>query len=62
MKKVLVLTSAVIALIALTGCEPKRGSDAWCEKMDSIPKGQWTFDDTRDYTKYCVFNQKPEEE
>ncbi|MFA0791646.1 DUF3012 domain-containing protein [Microbulbifer echini] len=62
MKKVLVLISSAVALVALTACEPKRGSDAWCEKMDKVPKGQWTLDDTGDYTKYCVFNQKPEEE
>ncbi|QFT54555.1 DUF3012 domain-containing protein [Microbulbifer sp. THAF38] len=62
MKKVLVLICSAAALVALTACEPKRGSDAWCEKMDKVPKGQWTLDDGRDYTKYCVFNQKPEEE
>ncbi|MFA0812971.1 DUF3012 domain-containing protein [Microbulbifer epialgicus] len=62
MKKVIVLLSAVAATFVLTACEPKRGSDAWCEKMDKMPKGQWTLDDGRDYTKYCVFNQKPEEE
>ncbi|MFC6979885.1 DUF3012 domain-containing protein [Microbulbifer taiwanensis] len=25
------------------------------------PQGEWTLNDASDYTKYCVFNQKPEE-
>ncbi|MDP5208741.1 DUF3012 domain-containing protein [Microbulbifer sp. 2205BS26-8] len=62
MKNVIVLLSVVAAVFVLSACEPKRGSDAWCEKMNKVPKGQWTLDDGRDYTKYCVFKQKPEEE
>ncbi|KUJ84940.1 DUF3012 domain-containing protein [Microbulbifer flavimaris] len=62
MKKTLILVTAFSALIAMTGCEPKRGSDAWCKKMDEIPKGKWTLEDAGDYTKYCVLNQKPDEQ
>jgi len=61
MKKVLILTTAIVALATLTACEPKRGSKEWCKKMEDMPKGEWTMNDATDYTKYCVFNQKPEE-
>ncbi|SDK24774.1 DUF3012 domain-containing protein [Microbulbifer yueqingensis] len=62
MKKVFTFTMSAIALVALTACEPERGSDAWCKKMDGVPKGEWTLQDAGDYTKYCVLNQKPGEE
>ena len=61
MKKIVTLSIAALAMTFLTACEPKRGSDAWCKKMDEVPKGEWTLQDAGDYTKYCVLNQKPEE-
>ncbi|SHG25133.1 Protein of unknown function [Microbulbifer donghaiensis] len=62
MKKIFVLSFSTLALITLTACEPKRGSEKWCKKMDEIPKGEWSLNDAGDYTKHCVFKQKPEEE
>ncbi|MFD1217829.1 MULTISPECIES: DUF3012 domain-containing protein [Microbulbifer] len=62
MRKTLTLITASIAVLTLTACEPKVGSEAWCKKMDETPKGKWSFDDAGDYTKYCVLNQKPEEQ
>jgi len=62
MKNILTILTAAIAVLTLTACEPKRGSEAWCKKMDEIPKGEWSFNDASDYTKYCVLNQKPDEE
>ncbi|GMG88715.1 DUF3012 domain-containing protein [Biformimicrobium ophioploci] len=56
MKKILIL----LPIVFLFGCEPERGSDAWCEKMEKSDKGNWTLNDARDFTKYCVLNQKPE--
>ncbi|WP_237055873.1 DUF3012 domain-containing protein [Microbulbifer sediminum] len=61
MKKLFTLIFAASALVTLTACEPERGSDAWCKKMDKVPKSEWTLQDAGDYTKYCVLNQKPEE-
>ncbi|HEY8568292.1 DUF3012 domain-containing protein [Microbulbifer sp.] len=61
MKNILTIFAAAIAVFTLTACEPKRGSDAWCKKMDETPKGDWSFKDAGDYTKFCVLNQKPEE-
>lgn len=61
MKKLFVMVTSIIALTTLTACEPKRGSEKWCKKMDETPKGDWTLSDAGDYTKYCVLNQKPDE-
>lgn len=60
MKKTLLLIASVFLSTTLTACEPKRGSEKWCKKMDETPKGEWTFNDAGDYTKYCILNQKPE--
>jgi hypothetical protein len=36
------------------GCTPEVGSEAWCEKMDETPKGEWTLEEVGDYAKHCV--------
>ena len=53
MKKYLIV---LISCIALSACaSAKVGSRAWCDKMDEKPKGDWTFTQTKDYAKHCVF-------
>lgn len=39
-----------------TGCAPKVGSEAWCEKMDETPKGEWTLEEVGAYAKHCVIS------
>ncbi len=56
------LSLLIFGLVITAGCSPKVGSDAWCEDMKEKPKKQWTFEETGEYTKHCVFNQKPDEE
>ena len=36
------------------GCAPEVGSDAWCAKQKERPKGEWTLDESSQYTRYCV--------
>ena len=43
------------ALLLVTGCSPKVGSDAWCEKMKETPSGDWSSNDASAYTKHCIF-------
>ncbi|WP_144394781.1 DUF3012 domain-containing protein [Pleionea sediminis] len=51
----------ILLTLSLTlGCAPKVGSDEWCEAMKEKPKGDWTANELKDFTKYCVLNQKPE--
>jgi len=45
----------ILATLALAACEPEVGSEEWCEKMNEKPKGEWTIDETGDYTKHCMF-------
>lgn len=51
---------AFIAIaFALTACGDRVGSDEWCAKMKEKDKGEWTMDETGDYTKYCVLGMDP---
>ena len=43
----------------LAACAPV-GSDAWCEKMNEKPAGDWTGDEAANYTKYCVLGMDPQ--
>ncbi len=49
----------VLVALSLTACGDRVGSDKWCEKMKEKPKGEWTMDETGDYTKYCVLGMDP---
>ena len=44
--------------VLLTGCD-RVGSEAWCNKLDKKPKGEWTMAEAKDYTKYCVLGMDP---
>jgi len=50
------ILSILLFVLALTGCEPEVGSDAWCADMKAKPRGEWTINETGDYAKHCVFN------
>ena len=54
---ILVLTG----LLALSACAPEIGSKAWCEDMDEKPKGDWTANEAKDYTKHCLFGNNDED-
>ena len=53
------ILTLVLAVLALTACGDRVGSDEWCEKMKEKPKGEWTMEETGDYTKYCVLGMDP---
>jgi hypothetical protein len=47
---------AAIALSLFTAaCAPEVGSDAWCEKLNETPKGDWSANDAGNFAKHCVF-------
>jgi len=52
------LTVLLCGIVFLGGCAPKIGSDAWCKILDAKPKGEWSVDETADYTKYCMLGMK----
>jgi len=44
----------LLALVfVLAGCD-RVGSEAWCEKQQEKPKGEWTMEEAGDYTKNCL--------
>ena len=49
------LLLSVIAF-ALTACSPEIGSEQWCDNLKEKPKGEWTGNEIKDYTKHCLFN------
>lgn len=47
---------AWIAILAVASfaCAPEVGSDAWCERMNETPKGDWSMNEAGDYAKHCL--------
>lgn len=43
-----------LLLLCCTACAPEVGSDAWCEKMQDKPKGDWTANEAGDFAKHCI--------
>lgn len=48
--------------LSISACSPEVGSEAWCKKMDALPKGDWTMNDAKEYTKSCIFKMENSEE
>ena len=49
-----VLAAAVVCLAS--GCAPEIGSEAWCQRLDDTPKGDWTANQAADYARHCLFD------
>jgi len=47
----LMLLSASLLLI---GCSPEVGSDAWCKELRDKSKVEWTAEEVKGFTNYCV--------
>ncbi|WP_102795153.1 DUF3012 domain-containing protein [Bowmanella denitrificans] len=57
MKKVAILLACSAML---TACAPEVGSKDWCENMKEKPKGDWTANEAKDFTKHCIFSSDEE--
>lgn len=53
--KISVFASVLFLWATLSGCAPEVGSEAWCQDMDTKPKGDWTANEAGDYAKHCLF-------
>jgi hypothetical protein len=51
-KKILFISLLLTQLLA---CSAEVGSDKWCENLKEKPKGEWTANEAKDYTKHCIF-------
>ena len=50
---ILRVTALLILSLALGACD-RVGSEAWCQKLKERPKGEWTVEEKKQHTKYCV--------
>ena len=44
----------MFSVLTLVGCTPEIGSEEWCDDMKEKPKGDWTANEAKDFTKYCL--------
>jgi hypothetical protein len=51
----LIYAMFVLVPLGMAACAPEVGSDAWCERMEQTPKGDWTANQAADYARHCVF-------
>ncbi|WP_286236592.1 DUF3012 domain-containing protein [Neptuniibacter halophilus] len=57
MKKLTKLTVALLfalPLLTLQGCSPEVGSKEWCAELKEKPKGDWSANELKDFTKHCI--------
>lgn len=47
----------VLLVFFLAGCSPEIGSERWCKKMETTPKGEWTLNSAKVYAENCVFRK-----
>lgn len=52
MKKII---TACLAILVLSACSPKVGSEDWCAEMKNKDKGDWTATQAKDFAKHCIF-------
>ena len=48
------LSLLLVSTFALAGCEPKVGSERWCENLAEKPKSEWSLAEAGDYTRHCL--------
>ena len=53
-KKLAALLSLLTFITLLAACSVEVGSEQWCNTMKETPKGDWTMNDTGNFTKHCL--------
>jgi hypothetical protein len=48
----------MISILLVTACAPEVGSEDWCAQLKEKPKGEWTANEAKDYTKHCLFKSE----
>jgi len=62
MRTVWAIVSSLLLALSLSACAPEVGTKTWCEDMEDKPKGDWSANEAKDYTKYCVFENYTDKE
>lgn len=45
----------LISVVSMASSCAQVGSQRWCASLKDKPKGEWTFNETKDYTAKCFF-------
>lgn len=54
MKKYALAFTLALSTLALQGCSPEVGSKEWCTELKEKPKGDWTANEAKDFSKHCI--------
>ena len=54
-KRLGLVTVMGLAIVSLQGCSPEVGSKEWCAELKEKPKGDWSANEAKDFTKNCIF-------
>ncbi len=57
-KSIFLPSLLLVVSLLLSACQPKVGSDAWCDWMEEKPKGDWTANEAKDYATHCIIKIK----
>ena len=49
----------LLASFILVACTADSGSERWCENLKDKPKVEWTAEEVKVFTNYCI-GQSPE--
>lgn len=52
--KTRILAALLAGVLLLAGCAPEVGSAEWCTDMKEKPKGDWSANELKDFTKHCL--------
>jgi len=57
MSRIRYILTVFLLSIALSGCTPPVGSEAWCKQMKDKDAGDWSTNEASDYAKHCLFQK-----
>ena len=60
MRKSIAFAIIITAFVAVAACQPKVGSDAWCDAMEAKAKGDWTMNEAADFARHCIIRKSSE--
>ena len=55
MSQIQYILTVCVLCVAMAGCTPPVGSEAWCKQMKEKDAGDWSANEAAEYTKHCMF-------
>jgi hypothetical protein len=44
--------------VSLSACSPEVGSREWCDALRKKPQMNWTAEELKNFTKYCIGRER----